>query len=595
MEGVSGKKSYIVKKEEGIPYIFISSPLFFKGEVCGAIRFVYKDIETFDVVRNSFFVVLAVAMMFIILGMFLFNAFAKKITTPLEELTYYSGEISKGNYDKKVNIKSGDEIEVLADTFNEMSENIKIYTNEIKKSYRNQKEFFDDISHEFRTPLTSIIGFSDVIPKLEEKGKIDESSRYIKKEGERLLDLVNEILAIAKNENESFQIKNEFINIKKIIEEVIGLLSNRINNYHIILEDNSIINFVYCDYNKTKQVFLNILDNAIKYSGCEVITISSEKFNDRYEVIIKDDGVGFDTTNPRSENSTGFGLKICKNIMKNQNGDFKIESKTYVGTICRVIFYKQNNIKITIVSAVLICLIISVYIFISYSENFDKVTIVERKDEALKSINISIPKKIVISTKFYRETVITSKLKIDEILESINSIMNSEHKNDDILEKDSSAYTVKGKIYYNNKVDEFTLNNMLKFNGKEFKASSYKINTLHRKLFNYFNTYEHIIDILNTDNSSVYLLSEGKEELINKNKLISKLKNLKSMTDIDKLNNTSIKDKKIYTLKIKMNKNIKNKTNNLIFIDVYENYIVVQFLADDNGKKIYMEGSIGEV
>ncbi|MDU1855875.1 MAG: DUF3919 family protein, partial [Clostridium baratii] len=125
--------------------------------------------------------------------------------------------------------------------------------------------------------------------------------------------------------------------------------------------------------------------------------------------------------------------------------------------------------------------------------------------------------------------------------------------------------------------------------------SSYKINTLHRKLFNYFNTYEHIIDILNTDNSSVYLLSEGKEELINKNKLISKLKNLKSMTDIDKLNNTSIKDKKIYTLKIKMNKNIKNKTNNLIFIDVYENYIVVQFLADDNGKKIYMEGSIGEV
>ncbi|BFK82667.1 hypothetical protein I3900191A7_28120 [Clostridium baratii] len=255
----------------------------------------------------------------------------------------------------------------------------------------------------------------------------------------------------------------------------------------------------------------------------------------------------------------------------------------------------KNNIKITIVSAVLICLIISVYIFISYGENFDKVTIVERKDEALKSINISIPKKIVISTKFYRETVITSKLKIDEILESINSIMNSEHKNDDILEKDSSAYTVKGKIYYNNKVDEFTLNNMLKFNGKEFKASSYKINTLHRKLFNYFNTYEHIIDILNTDNSSVYLLSEGKEELINKNKLISKLKNLKSMTDIDKLNNTSIKDKKIYTLKIKMNKNIKNKTNNLIFIDVYENYIVVQFLADDNGKKIYMEGSIGEV
>lgn len=344
-EGVSGNKAYIVKKDEGIPYIFVSSPLFFKGEVCGAIRFVYKDIGTFNVVRNSFYVVLLVAMMFIILGIFLFNKLARKITTPLEELTDYSGEISKGNYDKKVNIKSGDEIEVLADTFNEMSENIKIYTSEIKKSYRNQKEFFDNISHEFRTPLTSIIGFSDIIPKLEKKAQIDESSMYIKKEGERLLDLVNEILAIAKNENEAFQIKNEFINIKTIIEEVEGLLSNRINNYHIVLEDNSIINFVYCDYNKTKQVFLNILDNAIKYSGCEVISISSEKFNDRYEVIIKDDGVGFDTDNPKSENSTGFGLKICKDIMQNQNGDFKIESEPYEGTVCRVIFYKHNKIK----------------------------------------------------------------------------------------------------------------------------------------------------------------------------------------------------------------------------------------------------------
>ncbi|MGG5463287.1 sensor histidine kinase [Clostridium sp. B9] len=342
-EASKGNKAYIIEDIDGIPNIFISSPVFYNNETCGIIRFIFKDINTFNIVRKSFYTVLVVALIFAIIGIYLFYTFAKKITYPLIKLTNYSKNISKGNYKERIYIKSGDETEVLANTFNEMSENINLYINEIKKSQKNQKEFFDNISHEFRTPLTSIIGFSYVIPELKDKEQLKESSDCIRAEGERLLDLVNEILTIAKNEKDSFQITNEFINLRKILDECISLLKPRLDNYHIVVKNTCILHFAYGDYNKTKQVFLNILDNAIKYSGCEVIDISSRIAENYFEITIKDDGIGFDTKNPLSKDGHGFGINICKDIMQKQNGDFLLESELYEGTTCRIIFYKHSS------------------------------------------------------------------------------------------------------------------------------------------------------------------------------------------------------------------------------------------------------------
>ena len=84
---------------------------------------------------------------------------------------------------------------------------------------------------------------------------------------------------------------------------------------------------------------------------------------------------------------------------------------------------------------------------------------------------------------------------------------------------------------------------------------------------------------------------------LNKNQkedLVSKISNFKIMNDKEKLNNTKLSDSKLYTLKIEINKDVQLKTDNLIFIDVYKNYIIIQFLADDNGKKIYMKGNLDE-
>lgn len=342
-EASKGNKAYVIENIDGVPNIFISSPIFYNNKTCGIVRFIFKDTQTQRIVRQAFYTVLIVALFFVVIGIILFYTFAKKITSPLIKLTNYSKKISEGDYNERIQIESGDETELLANTFNEMSENINIYIEEIKKSYKNQKEFFDNISHEFRTPLTSIIGFSYVLPELKDKKQLKESSECIRAEGERLLDLVNEILTIAKNEKDSFHITNEFINLRKILDECISILKPRFDKYHIIVENICIIYFAYGDYNKTKQVFLNILDNAIKYSGCETITISSKKNDNSFEVIISDDGIGFDISNPQSKEGHGFGINICKDIMKKQNGEFLLQSKLYEGTTCKVVFYKHTS------------------------------------------------------------------------------------------------------------------------------------------------------------------------------------------------------------------------------------------------------------
>lgn len=249
-----------------------------------------------------------------------------------------------------------------------------------------------------------------------------------------------------------------------------------------------------------------------------------------------------------------------------------------------------------LIFAFVVCLI---FLFSNNSNTlYGKVTVVESKESALKSLNTSIPEQIIINTEFYRYTHITNKLEMDNILDLISLIRNSSSKENEVLESKNSTAKISGKILYNNKVDTFSLSNILIFNNETFTGNSYLINNLHKKLMNYFNTYNHLIDILNTTNSNVSYIKDSNTSYLTekeKKRLLYNLSNFKVMNEKDKLNKTKLSDSKLYTLKIKINKNIKYQTDNLIYIDVYPKYIIIQFLADDNGKKIYMEGNLNEI
>lgn len=342
-KALDGSQSYIIKKIDGVPYIFLSTPIFYKNTYCGVLRLILQNSSSVTILNNTLVIMLLVSIASLGIGIILIYSFSKELVNPLITLKEQSRKIAKGNFGEKVHITSGDEIEDLANTFNVMSEEIENYIKELEDAKTKQKKFFDNISHELKTPLTAIIGFSEIIPKLDDNDKVLESSALIEKEGRRLLTLVEEILILSKANKENFAIEATYINLKDLIDECLNILHIKLSNYHISIIKNYENIFVYGDYDKTKQVFINIIDNAIKYSGCETIEITSKVYDDRIEIFISDDGIGFDVSNIKSTKGNGFGLNICKNILSTQNGSFSIKSTLDEGTIATITLYKQKK------------------------------------------------------------------------------------------------------------------------------------------------------------------------------------------------------------------------------------------------------------
>ncbi|MDO5038541.1 HAMP domain-containing sensor histidine kinase [Clostridium sp.] len=345
-KALEGSEAYIIKKIDGVPYIFLSTPIFYNNINCGVLRLILKNDSYGSILNNTLLIMILVSIISLGIGIILIYNFSKELVTPLLMLKDKTHEIANGNFGETIEIKSGDEVEDLANTFNIMSKNIDVYIKELKSAKIKQKKFFDNISHEFKTPLTAIIGFSEIIPKLSDKEKVIHSSSLIEKEGRRLLSLVEEILTISKGNKENFSIESTYIDIKSLIDECLSILSVNLQKYHIQVIKNYDNLFIYGDYDKTKQVFINILINSIKYSGCEYIKISSKNLNDRIEIYISDDGIGFDINNMSNINNikgNGFGLNICKEILSTQNGSFKIESILDEGTTATLTFFKQRK------------------------------------------------------------------------------------------------------------------------------------------------------------------------------------------------------------------------------------------------------------
>ncbi len=228
----------------------------------------------------------------------------------------------------------------------ERTEKFKQARNEALKANNAKSEFLSRMSHEFRTPLNAILGFSELLQS-DRSLILSESQREnineINKAGEHLLNLVNDILELSKIEEGKMDIKLENVSLYKVLQESYQLVRPLAERKHIKIqiEDNSGGSQFRADFVRVKQVLLNLLSNGVKYTAPEsVIKVVSEvRKNNTVRINVIDNGAGLSAQQIQKlfipferleENinieGTGIGLTICKYLIENMDGVMGVTS-----------------------------------------------------------------------------------------------------------------------------------------------------------------------------------------------------------------------------------------------------------------------------
>jgi len=232
---------------------------------------------------------------------------------------------------------------------------------ELKKLEQIRKDFVANVSHELKTPITSIKGFSETLldGAMENKDTLEEFLRIILKESDRLQTLVKDLLDLSKLEQHHFSLNKEQFNIVEILNKAIKMLKGKAESKNIELvfnqEEN---NFqIEGDRSRLTQVFLNLVANAVSYTPNNgKVTISIVEQKKKIEVVISDTGIGIeqaeipriferfyrvDKARSRNSGGTGLGLAIVKHLVELHKGNIKVDSKVGEGTSFTITLNKE--------------------------------------------------------------------------------------------------------------------------------------------------------------------------------------------------------------------------------------------------------------
>ncbi|MBO0576189.1 HAMP domain-containing histidine kinase [Clostridium botulinum] len=351
------ERLFLIREINDKKYLFITSKIKIQNNT---VKFVLiKDITYInnERIENYKVFICLDLIVFTILGLGMYFI-SKRVTKPILQFSQISMEIAQGNYTKRIRIKNKkDEIGELANNFNIMVQTTEETIDELKNSNEAKQRFINSLTHEFKTPLTSIIGYSDLLIKGNVNDKIKlKALNYINSEGKRLEQLCSTLvkLILLKQENLNF----ERVSLNECIAKACESLNLKKDSKNIIIKCE--VNDVYVKGDKQliKTLLINILDNAIKASkDGGIIEIKSNSDEEKIQLMVKDYGVGMckdeldkikepfymvDKARDRQKNGLGLGLAICDDICTINHIKFNINSELNKGTEVIMEFNKEN-------------------------------------------------------------------------------------------------------------------------------------------------------------------------------------------------------------------------------------------------------------
>lgn len=310
------------------------------GSFVGAIRYVVS-LSAAD--RQIFSIVLMLAaggVVVILLVLFSSRCFMNSILTPIREIGSTAKRIAQGDFHARIENYQDDEIGELCATINDMAQ-------ELDTAERLKNDFISSVSHELRTPLTAIKGWAETL----QGGGLDPDSfskgmDVIIRETERLSGMVEELLDFSRMQSGRMTLTMDRIDILAELGEAVYMFSERAKNEgkFLLYEEPAMLSPVLGDVNRLRQVFVNILDNALKYTERGgTINVAATEAEGFIQVAITDNGCGIPEKHlpnvkkkfykaNQTVRGSGIGLALADEIMTLHSGSLDIESQEGKGT-----------------------------------------------------------------------------------------------------------------------------------------------------------------------------------------------------------------------------------------------------------------------
>lgn len=326
------------------PVLTVATPVLQDSKIVGYV-FLHKQIYEMDQSLMAMYrqIVLAAGLAALI-GMVLTYLFSKSMLRPLSVVTLGAKQLAKGDFDIHLKVSSRDEIGQLADTFNSVATDLKRYE-------ESRENLIANVSHELRSPLTSIQGLIQAsLDGTIEKDEIDHYLEVVLDESKRLNLLITDMLDLAKIESGQFPMQMEKVELNELMRRVLISFESKINAKNLEVEADFAeeTTMVFADMNRLTQVLHNILENAIKFvDDGGTLRVGTKIHGQSVWVSINNSGAPIsaeelpylfdrfykiDKSHTREKEGTGIGLSIVKNILKAHGQKIWVVSNAQDGT-----------------------------------------------------------------------------------------------------------------------------------------------------------------------------------------------------------------------------------------------------------------------
>ncbi len=277
----------------------------------------------------------AILLLLVVTGIY----FMGTIVRPIRQLSGTAGKFAKGDFSFRIRYQGNDEIGDLCTAINHMAD-------ELSNAEAMKNEFISSVSHELRTPLTAIKGWAETIYMESDPETIRKGMGVIINETERLSGMVEELLDFSRMQNGHFTLQQSTMDILAELGDAVLIYQDKAarEQIEITYDEPEMLPFVYGDKNRIRQVFINIIDNAIKYSDAgDKVSIKAYEEDGKIFVVVKDTGCGIKESDlPKiktkfykanhTRRGSGIGLAVADEIITAHGGTLEIQSREARGT-----------------------------------------------------------------------------------------------------------------------------------------------------------------------------------------------------------------------------------------------------------------------